>query len=402
MVGVVHWLTGLVELQRGKTVRIDRVHVYKVILPFQGDFFSGRKKRVCAENIIVEVVADKEAIRGYGEGAPRWEDTEESQASAARKAIYLTRGTSFPWELSDISQIRDFVDGLPEEKCYSTAICALEMALLDALSKSQDRYITEYFPKGYYADAIHYGFTIPAAQNESIIEICKFISAMEIKHLRIKMGEDFERNKRAMETVRSVCGDDCELRIDPNGVWKQDVAFQHIPLIKEHKIKVVEEPMEKDDPGLGEFAEVIRSMGVLLMACQSAPTLEDIEKVIEKGYHQMINVKLSRSGGFQRTLRNIEYLRNRGISFQIGCNLGESGVLSAAGRGLCLLCKDAMYYDGSYDRFLLRENITADDVSFGIGGEARRLDGPGLGVQVNGEALEHLSDETEIMTVVRG
>ena len=382
-------------------MRIDRVHVNKILLPFQGDFFSGRKKSAYAENIIVEVVADKGGIRGYGEGAPRWDDTEESQASAAKKAIHLISETPFPWELSDVSQIKDFVDGLPEEKCYSTAICTLEMALLDALSKSQDRYITEYFPRDYYADAIHYGFTIPVAQNVSILEICKLISDMGIKHVRIKMDEDFERNKRALETVRSVCGDDCELRIDPNGVWNQHIAFQHIPLIKEHKIKVVEEPMEKDDPGLGEFAEVIRSMGVLLMACQSAPTLKDIERVIEKGYHQMINVKLSRSGGFQRTLRNIDYLRSRGISFQIGCNLGESGILSAAGRGLCLLCKDAMYYDGSYDRFLLKENITVEDVSFGLGGGAGPLDGPGLGVNVNTEALEHLCNESEIMTVVR-
>ncbi|MBW2339357.1 MAG: hypothetical protein JRF50_03265 [Deltaproteobacteria bacterium] len=401
MVGVVRVLTGLIGLQGGRTVRINRVHVYKILLPFQGDFYSARKKSAYAENIIVEVVADKWGIRGYGEGAPRQDETGESQASAAKKATDLINGTSFPWELSDVSQIRDFVDGLPEEKGYSTAICAVEMALWDAVTKTQDRYITEYFPGGYYADTIHYGFTIPLAQKVSILEICKWISDMGIKHLRIKMGEDFQRNKKTIETVRSVCGDDCELRIDPNGVWNQHIAFQHIPLIKEHKIKVVEEPMEKDDPGLGEFAEIIRSMGVLLMACQSAPTLKDIEKLIKKGYHQMINVKLSRSGGFHRTLRIIDYLRNSGIFFQIGCNLGESGILSAAGRALCLLCKDAMYYDGSYDRFLLKENITADDVSFGLGGEAGPLNGPGLGVKVNSEALEHLCDETEIVTVAR-
>ena len=61
-----------------------------------------------------------------------------------------------------------------------------------------------------------------------------------------------------------------------------------------------------------------------------------------------------------------------------------------------------MYYDGSYDRFLLKENTTVENVSFGLGGEAGRLDGPGLGVKVNSEALEHLSNEDDIMTVVRG
>lgn len=382
-------------------MRIDRVNVYKILLPFQGDFFSARKKKAYAKNIMVEIVADKRDIRGYGEGAPRQDETGESQASAAKKATELIKQTSFPWKLSDVSQIRDFVDSLPNQKRYSSAICAVEMALYDALGKRQDTYITEYFPRDYYTDTIHYSFTIPIAQKVSTLEICKWINDMGIKHLRIKMGEDFEQNKRAIESVRSVCGDDSELRIDPNGVWNQHVAFQHIPLIKEYKIKVVEEPMEKDDPGLGEFAEVIRSMDVLLMACQSTPTLKDIEKVIKKGYHQMINIKLSRSGGFRRTLGIVDYPRNSGISFQIGCHLGESGILSAAGRGLCLLCKDAMYYDGSYDRFLLKENITADDVSFGLGGKAGPLNGPGLGVKVNRKALEHLCTKTEILTVSR-
>lgn len=382
-------------------MQINRVHVYKIILPFQGDFYSARKKSAYAKNIMVEIVADKRGIRGYGEGAPRQDETGESHAGAAKKAIEIIKRTSFPWELSDVTQIRDFVDSLPNQKRYNTAICAVEMALYDALSKRQNTYITEHFPRDYYADTIHYGFTIPLAQKVSTLEICKWINDMGIKHLRIKMCEDFELNKKAIKTVRSVCGDDCELRIDPNGAWNQHIAFQHIPLIKEYNIKVVEEPMEKDDPGLGEFAEMIRSMDVLLMACQSAATLKDIEKVIKKGYHQMINIKLSRSGGFQRTFRIVDYLRNRGMSYQIGCHLGESGILSAAGRGLCLLCKDAMYYDGSYDRFLLKKNTTTDDVSFGIGGEAGPLNGPGLGVKVSSKALEHLCNKTEILTASR-
>ena len=77
----------------------------------------------------------------------------------------------------------------------------------------------------------------------------------------------------------------------------------------------------------------------------------------EEGYYNMINVKLYRIGGFRRSLRMIEGIRNGGLSFQIGCYLGESGVLSAAGRALSLLSSDAAYYDGSYDRFLLKENI---------------------------------------------
>ena len=95
----------------------------------------------------------------------------------------------------------------------------------------------------------------------------------------------------------------------------------------------------------------------------------------------------------------IERIRSSGLSFQIGCSLGESGILSAAGRVLSLLCKDAIYYDGSYDKFLLKENVTIEDVSFGLGGKAGPLDGPGLGVVINKESLMRLSNGSPSVTI---
>ncbi len=101
---------------------------------------------------------------------------------------------------------------------------------------------------------------------------------------------------------------------------------------------------------------------------------------------------MCRSGGFHRTLRIIDHLRREKIPFQIGCTLGEAGLLSAAGRALGLVCSDAVTYDGSYDRFVLKENVTEEDVTFGLGGKAGPLDGHGLGVTVKSERLARLSD----------
>ena len=128
------------------------------------------------------------------------------------------------------------------------------------------------------------------------------------------------------------------------------------------------------------------------MADESACSLSDVEKILRIGHYQMINVRLSKNGGFRNSLRIIDYLRRNGTFFQIGCHLGESGILSAAGRILCLLCNDAMYYDGSYDEFLLEENVTLEHVSFGLGGEADPLDGHGLGIEVDSQNLARLSE----------
>jgi muconate cycloisomerase len=213
-----------------------------------------------------------------------------------------------------------------------------------------------------------------------------------IKHLRIKMGSDFEQNRSTLETVWQVFGYDCELGIDPNGVWDLDLAMRHLPLLTTYRVKIVEEPMARTARGFSEFAEAVQAQGLTLMACESAPTLHEVKTILQEGCYRMFNVKLCRSGGFRRSLQIIDHLRAEKIPFQIGCTLGEAGLLSAAGRALGLVCSDSVTYDGSYDRFVLKENVIEEDVTFGPGGQAGPLGGYGLGVTVKSEKLAFLSD----------
>ncbi len=57
--------------------------------------------------------------------------------------------------------------------------------------------------------------------------------------------------------------------------------------------------------------------------------------------------------------------------------------------------------DGSYDEFMLKENVTIQDVSFGLGGEAAPLGDPGMGVEVSGNNLARLSEVFNTITVSR-
>ncbi len=373
-------------------MRIEKVNIYKILLPFTGEFSISRLKGVASSTVVAEVIAEQGEIKGYGEGIPVEFVTGETPQSVLKSISRFTQKTSFPWELNDVSQIWDFVDGLPKGKEHNAAICACEIALLDALAKHQAQSIIEYFPRDFRTNQIYYGAPIALGNRAAITAICKLIRQVGINHLRIKMGRDFKQNKDAIETVNSIFGHDCELRIDPNGVWDRDLAFRHLPLIEKFRVSIVEEPMLRDSPGFDEFTEAIRSMGITLMACESAPTLEHVRTIIREGYYQMINVKLSRSGGFRRSLKIIERIRENALSFQIGCTLGESGILSAAGRVLCLLSRDAANYDGSYDTFILKKNITIENVAFGRRGKAGPLGGPGLGVEVNRKRLRRLPD----------
>jgi L-alanine-DL-glutamate epimerase-like enolase superfamily enzyme len=378
---------------------LDKVNIYQIVLPFSIEFSHSLRKRFSAKNIIVEVIANHGEIKGYGEGAPRSYVTGESQESAAKSVGQILQNSNFPWQMNDVSQVSNFIENITSGKEKNAAICALEIALLDVLGRYQKKSIADYFCKDFYADRIFYGAAIPLANNQQIMEVCQWIKEIQVNKLRLKIGKDFEQNKAALEAVRLIFGDNYDLRIDTNGAWNFELALDHIPLIEEYDVKVIEQPLIPEDPDLAEFAGMIRDHGVILMADESACSLEDVERIIKEKNYSMINVRLSKCGGFQNSFRIIDQLRTNGLSFQIGCQLGESGILSAAGRALGLLCRDAKYYDGSYDRFMLKENITTEHVSFGMGGEAGPLDGPGLGVVINKESLMRLSNGSASITI---
>ena len=102
----------------------------------------------------------------------------------------------------------------------------------------------------------------------------------------------------------------------------------------------------------------------------------------------MFNIRLSKCGGLLASLEIAELARQSGISYQLGCQVGETGILSAAGRHFASCVDDVKYLEGSYAKFLLAEDIVAEDISLGYGGFVRPLTGTGLGVTVNEKVLD--------------
>jgi L-Ala-D/L-Glu epimerase len=382
-------------------MEINEIRLYFVTLPFVGEFSHSLRNGDSSKNVIVEVIAEGGEVLGYGEGAPRPYVTGESQTSISHSVKLLLNSDPFPWRLQCVSQIWDFVDGLQGGKEHNSALCALEMAMLDAVAKAEGQSVIDYFQKDFVCDTVHYGAAFPLGSKRQIVDASTMTLRMGIRRVKLKMGADFVQNRQALEGVRGVFGGDCDLKVDVNGAWNRELAFRHVPLAAEYGIRVIEQPLMPNDADIGEVAKKLKSMNVKVMADESACSFHDVKTLVEQGHFSMVNVRLSKCGGFRRSLRIIDFLRNRGVPFQIACQLGESGLLSAAGRILSLLCKDALYHDGSYDEFLLKENVTTQNVSFGLGGKAGPLGGVGLGVEVNASNLRRMSCELGAVTFRR-
>ncbi|MBW1859016.1 MAG: hypothetical protein JRI70_02820 [Deltaproteobacteria bacterium] len=378
-------------------MKISSINVYKVTLPFQFTFSHSQKDATSVDNIVVEILTYEEGLRGYGEGGPRPYVTGETQDTAVRDVKLLCLDDLFPWELHHVEQIWAFIESVTSEKSHNAALCAVEMALLDVLGKKEGRNVLYYLPVDYATDNIHYGATIPIADHDMILSMFRKMKEFDMADVRLKMGKDFQWNRRALEVLRQILGLGCDVRVDVNGDWDLTLAKQHLPLLESCGVSILEQPLPPLDRGWKDLLALAKRHNLKFMADESVCSLKDTERAISERYFDVINVRLSKCGGFFNSLRIIRRIRDAGLNYQVGCQLGESGILSAAGRALCAVSCDALYYDGSYDAFLLKENLTTEHVTFGHGGKAVPLKGPGLGVTVEPKNLNRFSNS--ILTV---
>ncbi len=369
---------------------IDKITVHALSIPFKMAFSHARKKGKSAESLVVQVQAG--AINGYGEGAPRIYVTGEDLEGACNAVESMVRHSVFPWEISSLTDIEHFITSVEGHNPGNAARCAVETALIDAFAKFSEISAVDLFPDPHRVENIRYGATIPLSDTETISRLCHMMNERDIHTVRVKLGTNLESNANALGTVREICGPACHLRVDINGAWDMKNFLTHLPVLTRTSVRVVEQPFPPGDPALEEAAQHADREGFKIMADEEACDFDQIERIIESGCYHMVNIRLSKCGGIHLSLSIVERLRESGISYQVGCQLGESGILSAAGRAFGLLCGDALYYDGSYDTFLLEENVTKENVSFGIGGKAGALAGPGFGVEVDPVQLARLSN----------
>ena len=183
--------------------------------------------------------------------------------------------------------------------------------------------------------------------------------------------------------------DGFDLRVDANGAWEVNDALENLTMLTDFGIKTVEEPFGRDSEKILRCLDDARSDGFTFVADESILTVADLDEIMNSHTYTMLNIRLSKNGGLLKSLEIDE--RAIGISTQLGCHVGETGILSAAGRVAASLMRDPVYVDGSYDAHLLSENVTAENLSFSRGGHAEVIRGRGLGFVIDENALDRLS-----------
>jgi muconate cycloisomerase len=208
-----------------------------------------------------------------------------------------------------------------------------------------------------------------------------------MRGIKVKVGTSDDAAR--LQAVRQAVGDDVELRADANAAWQPKEAIEQLGRLARFKLRAIEQPVGAAD--LAGMKRVRDEGGVPVMADESLVTLDQARRLIELGACDYFNVRLSKCGGLSGSLAVAKLAQEAGIKIQVGAQVGETGILSAAGRTFAAHLPALAFAEGSFGTWLLAEDVTFENVAFGLGGRAPLLKTRGLSVTVKEDVLERLA-----------
>lgn len=388
-------------------MRVKDITAWQVRIPLKKPIQHASHTRSDTDNIVIRVTLDDGTI-GFGEGVPREYVTGETIDSAiallkqSDLAAQIDDCATFKAALANIERIR--LAPLPgdERGCHGNAArCALELALLDAFGKHFAHPLSDvakllahddlYEPKSH----VRYSGAITSAQGMKARWSAWKMWIYGFRQLKIKVGIDGQDDVDRVGAIRSRVGKKMDLRVDANEAWTPANVRDRIAELKPFNVSSVEQPVKHAE--VAGLREVRAELGVPIMLDESLCGMIDAERAVDGEYCDLFNLRLSKCGGFIASLRLAQYARRHKIGYQLGCQVGETAILSAAGRHFAASVKEIRYLEGSYDRHLVREALATTDLTFGYGGWAPALAGPGLGITIDPQALERVAVRREVL-----
>ena len=348
-----------------------------------------------SDNIVLGVTTG-DAITGFGEGVPRAFVTGEvlSDSLAFLRQVLapaiLTR--DFPSPQALVKALGDLYQHVQAQR-HPAAFCALETALLDAAGQTWNMPVAELIgPK--LRTTLEYSAVIPMLSPEKMCQLFQLVKAIGMRFIKLKVGTDSDLE--TLRLARDELGYEVDIRVDANSAWTPAEAIARLREMQPYRISAVEQPVAKADfAGLKQVSEAVQ---IPVIADESLCNEDDARRLIDLKACRGFNIRLSKCGGLGTATRIRQMAEKAGVLCQLGCQVGETSILSAAGRHFALTVPHLSYVEGSYSPYLLARDVVVNPVVFNGGGIAYELPGPGLGIEVLLSALDELAVSHDVET----
>jgi L-alanine-DL-glutamate epimerase-like enolase superfamily enzyme len=280
----------------------------------------GRKERI--ENVLVTVILEN-GTHGFGEAAPLEPINGENQATVM---AVLKSCTDFliGQEAASFRTISRRLAAIFRPQI--TARCAVEMALLDAFTKTLN--VPLYRFLGGAESRIETDYTIDIVPPQTAEKDAARLAREGYRVLKIKVGSDPGEDIERLLAIRDGAPD-CRVTVDANQGFSPAQAVVFINKLEKHGIEplLFEQPVARDD--LEGMRHVRDHVAVPVAADESVFTPADAVRVIRAECADIINIKTMKSG-LLGALDIAAVARSGHLDVMIGCMLESTLAKSAS------------------------------------------------------------------------
>lgn len=385
--------------------------LHHLAIPFRRPFGHALATRDRAEAIVLILEAGGEV--GVGECVPRPYVTGETFESVWSAITHFDLGELWrrvddtsPATLAHSVEALRLPERLRGEQLGLAAACAVELALLDLACKR----------RGWRLADLAFSMALPEASPNALVErgpLPEVISVpldfhkeprelaplvgSRLGHLKIKVGAALQEDVRRVRECRELFGPSMSLSVDANMAWSLEEALRAAEALRPFSLAWYEEPLRAAERT--RYPELRQRGGVAVMLDEAACSFEQTRAAITLGWCDLINLRLSKCGGYLASLRLAELAARSGVRFQHGAQVGQLGFLNAAGRHFTSVVRGLVACEGGPGLANLEDFPTTAELALDwSAGHLVGLSGAGHGAAPDRAKLERYATRSATWT----
>lgn len=266
---------------------------------------------------------------------------------------------------------------------------AIEIALFDALAKSYRLPLCSLLGGTYRREVELVGGLGMDLGPEAIAARARQLAQDGFRTFKIKIGQqDHRKDIERVQAVREAVGDHALIRVDGNAAYSFVDARSVLNELSRYHVADAEQPLARGD--LRRLAELRRVVSIPIAVQESVSSPEDALAVLEEQAADLLKIKLTHIGGFERAREVAAVVGAKGLPVVIGQGSACTTILSAAEMHLHCGLKNAQP-GGEMTGFLrLGEQDIFSPIPV-VRGKALPPMTAGHGIEVNKEKLQRLA-----------
>lgn len=293
-----------------KQHQITGIDIYPLDVPLINPFKIAVVNHTFLKNAAIKITLADGSI-GWGETPTLPPVTAEDQATALaalnEQAAILIGQNAGEWRRIAV-ELKERTPGYPAVRC------GLEMALLDALTRSLKLPLYQFF--GGVTNHVVTDITIPICAPELAENLARQYQKQGFKIIKTKIGQEMDADINRIAAIRRGFPE-CQLLLDANTGFTADESLNMLAELRRYNMEPVllEQPVAREDwDGL---VKVSREARVPIAADESCQSIEDAVRIAKGELAQVINIKLSKCG-VAEALDIVAVARSSGIGLMIG------------------------------------------------------------------------------------